>query len=291
MGKQSASARAAWRADRKPTVAAGRGPGVQRGRQEVSLEPQYTIRTPQNVEFTFRLAGLGSRALAWLLDLLLMTVVIVLGAVAISALAGFPGGGEMVVAVFLLAVFVVVFGYGLFFEWRWNGQTPGKKILGLRVIKDDGTNIDFPTAVIRNFLRLVDSAPAGTYLVGATVAAVGERGKRIGDWAAGTLVVRVVSRRLPAGLLGTRGMYNTFGENPALAARIRRQVDVAERELLTDLVLRRDEIALEHRLRLFAEAAAYFQDRLGLERGEHMSDEKVIQNLAEVVLVREDSLL
>jgi uncharacterized RDD family membrane protein YckC len=258
-----------------------------------AVEQLYTIQTPQNVEFAFRIAGLPSRALAWLVDAAIMAVLLLICAlVAMPFLAAgiaglFPEG--FVLAFLYLVSFVVLFGYCLFFELRWAGQTPGKRLLHLRVIRDDGTTLDLRASLIRNLLRLVDGFPPAlvlpqSMLVGALVALPGRTTRRLGDWAAGTLVVQVPRTRVPAGFQATRGAYNSFRDDPALVARIRRSINLQERELLIDLCVRRDEVELEHRVALFEAASDYLCERLGLERQEHMSHEKVVQNVTDLLL-------
>src|SRR5207245_7634027 len=131
--------------------------------------------------------------LAWLIDALLMSLLVFGGSLAGSVLDALrPGLGG---AVFLIGMFVVTWGYFLFFEWLWHGQTPGKRLLGIRVIQLRGTGIAFYQAAVRNLLRVADSMPwlliFGGYGFGFAVAACNRRHRRLGDFAANTLVVHV----------------------------------------------------------------------------------------------------
>src|SRR5689334_4027023 len=123
----------------------------------------YTIRTPENVTFEFELAGVGARALAWLLDLFLMVCLIFLGACIFSALA--TVGGGFATALLFVFIFLVQWWYSALCEWWLGGQTIGKKMVGLRTLHERGIRITFLQAVIRNLVRIVDLLP-GLYLVG-----------------------------------------------------------------------------------------------------------------------------
>jgi uncharacterized RDD family membrane protein YckC len=157
---------------------------------------------------TYELAGLASRIGGAALDTLLQSmgvmaawliVLIVAGGLAAMGV-GEPGlGGAMgswIVAIGWLLTFLIFFGYFLFFEARWNGQTPGKRAAGIRVMKDGGFPIDFRAAVVRNLVRIFD-ALLPPYAIGITVAFFSREYKRLGDFAAGTVVIRERPRTAP----------------------------------------------------------------------------------------------
>lgn len=148
------------------------------------------IDTPENVIFGYEVVGIGSRFLAALLD----TLIIVLIQIPVNLLAYyalFSGGsaGSAAAAVLSLISFALLWGYYIFFEARWNGRTPGKRQIGLRVIRRDGTPITLSEVIVRNLVRLVDFLPVA-YGVGVVTMFVDGRARRLGDLAAGTLVVR-----------------------------------------------------------------------------------------------------
>ena len=98
---------------------------------------RHEVLTTEKVPFSYRVAGLGSRFAAWLIDLLALMVLECMGVLVGSVLAvGRPGLGNAIVIVWQ---FVVMWGYFLLFEWLWHGQTPGKYLLGIRVIQWRGT--------------------------------------------------------------------------------------------------------------------------------------------------------
>lgn len=157
------------------------------------------IDTPENVVFGYEVAGIGSRFLAALVDTTLIVGLILLvlftaGMVlsALSTLEGLAGGGERAVAYILAFSFLLTFaffwGYYVFFELLWNGQSPGKRWVGLRVLGTQGQPIGISAAVIRNLVRLIDFLP-GTYAIGIITMFVNDQSRRLGDFAAGTLVV------------------------------------------------------------------------------------------------------
>jgi uncharacterized RDD family membrane protein YckC len=150
-----------------------------------------TILTPENVEVTYELAGLATRMRSAALDTLLQgfALITLWMVLAPFAAAAGPTLANWLIAIGVLLSFMIFVGYYLFFETRWNGQTPGKRVTGTRVMKDGGFPIDFRSAVVRNLVRLFDLMP-GPYAVGFTAAFFSPEYKRLGDYAAGTVVVR-----------------------------------------------------------------------------------------------------
>lgn len=178
-----------------------------------------------------------------------------------------------------LIVFVVWNGYFLIAEAVTHGQTIGKRILGLRVMDVRGFRVSWGQSVVRNLFRMVDGLPF-FYLVGGTIALMERRGARLGDLAAGTVVVKIAERPAPERVLAPKDRYNMFLEDFLLTERIRRGLTTPERDLLGSLALRRERLELETRQTVFAAAAGYFQDRLELPRPEFLSPEKYVLNLA-----------
>ena len=196
------------------------------------MSREILVVTPENIEIEYELAGIGSRFLANLLDSFLQTAIylglwIVVGIIAFivslttsvfsRALGVFFG--EIQVAFALVAGFVILWGYFIWFETVWNGQTPGKRQLGLRVIRDGGYPINIFAAIVRNLIRVMDGMPiAALLLLGIgyfgkdpLVGAMGglcilipvlcmllsQRYQRLGDFVAGTMVVKQRAPRVP----------------------------------------------------------------------------------------------
>jgi uncharacterized RDD family membrane protein YckC len=158
----------------------------------VEYEDTMTITTPEGVDLELTLAGLGSRFVAALVDTALQGLVIAGLALLFVGVEVFSDGlepGALGVAFFFLFAFLVWFGYHIFFEVLASGRTPGKRWNGLRVVRTGGHPVTFVASAVRNLLRLVDMLPAG-YVVGCISILVSSRNQRLGDVAAGTLVVR-----------------------------------------------------------------------------------------------------
>jgi len=177
---------------------------------------KLTIDTPEQTALEFPLAGVGSRFLAIAADTAIQIIVgfflLIVLAIVIPALSVFGGlGPQWAIALLIFAGFLLNSGYYAFFEAIWNGQTPGKRLLGIRVIQWRGTAISFYQAAVRNLLRVVDSMPwlllFGFYGLGFAVAACNRRQRRLGDFAANTLVVHVERRSRPIQSLHDAGHH------------------------------------------------------------------------------------
>ena len=165
-----------------------------------SLEQTVDVETPEQVVFSYTVAGIGSRAAAAIIDYLICLVLFV----GISVLVWLPiravrgsASGAWVMAMLVIAQFVITWGYYVLFEGLADGQTPGKRRLGLRVVQDGGYSVTFSASAVRNLLRIIDLQPIFTYGVGIFSAALSKSGKRLGDVLAGTIVVRERVVHLP----------------------------------------------------------------------------------------------
>jgi uncharacterized RDD family membrane protein YckC len=157
------------------------------------------IETPEHVVFHFEVAGLMSRAVAAALDHGIQFAA--LFAVVLSVLIVYGGRpNEVPLAVWgalMVAQFLLIWGYFLLFEIAWRGQTPGKRLVGIRVIRDGGYSLTPSAALVRNLIRVIgDFGPL--YPFGMISMFANRRAKRLGDFVAGTLVVRESARPLPA---------------------------------------------------------------------------------------------
>ena len=146
------------------------------------LDTTRRVATPEGIELTLRLAGPVPRALAWAVDLLLRIAVVFVVLMAVAPL-GRAGTG-----IVLITAFFVEWLLPAGFETLWNGQTPGKRAFGIAVLNDDGTPVRWPAALTRNLLRAVDFLPL-LYGIGLVAMLANRDFKRLGDLAAGTVVV------------------------------------------------------------------------------------------------------
>lgn len=165
-------------------------------RRSASSESHY-IDTPEQVELRFNIAGLGSRFVAILLDhlfqviaylLVIVVLVVTLSGMTTKAASSMDSAGKWFIAILLFLHFALWVCYFALFEAYWHGQTPGKRIMKLRVIKDSGRQITLFEAMARNLLRIIDYMP-GLYLAGVITMICNKANKRLGDFAAGTIVV------------------------------------------------------------------------------------------------------
>lgn len=237
----------------------------------LTLDGTHTVLTPEYVEFNFVLAGLMSRFLAWLLDTLITTLVTVVVSIALALTAvvakGFAGA-----AMFILW-FLIDWGYGILLEAAMSGQTIGKRALGLRVIHESGVRAGFYHVVIRNLARPVDRLPI-FYLVGGVAALFSQDQQRLGDMLAGTIVVRERRLKIPASL-GTATADRALVESAEFTARVAR-ISADEEQLILSAALRREELGMDARLKVFAALARRLEEEWGFVKPEHLSDEKLV---------------
>jgi uncharacterized RDD family membrane protein YckC len=240
----------------------------------------YTIRTPENVSFEFELAGVSSRALSWLIDVIAMGAMLSFGVLVASAVGIVLGG--IAVALYFVLAFSVQWGYGALCEWRFAGQTLGKRIVGIRTLQTSGTRITLMQAVVRNLVRIVDVLPA-LYLTGGVSALLDRSGRRLGDLAAGTVVVRQRRSPRPSAVVAPIERYNSFISDPAVIHACSR-VTAPERDAMIGLAIRRENLPLAVRYSLFAKLAGHLESRLGMQRPSYFSEERFVLNLTAVLL-------
>ena len=154
------------------------------------MAEDFLLRTPEAVAISYDIAGIGSRFLAALVDGLVMVVLEIL--MLLGCLALYLTGGAARQAAIILALtltFLLIWGYFALFESLWNGQTPGKRLRRIRVIKVSGYPIGFFEALVRNLVRIIDFLPI-LYGVGLVSMFISTESRRLGDYAAGTIVVK-----------------------------------------------------------------------------------------------------
>jgi uncharacterized RDD family membrane protein YckC len=165
------------------------------------LREDYNIDTPENVTFGYQVAGIGSRFIGCLID----TTIIIVALIVLDTLLGLlldrtnervsalsdeiSWLGGLLIALFVILQFAVFWGYYILFELVWNGQTPGKRATKIRVLRTDGNPAGPLEIIIREIVRIVDFLPAG-YGLGLIVMFFNRQARRLGDYAAGTIVVK-----------------------------------------------------------------------------------------------------
>jgi uncharacterized RDD family membrane protein YckC len=232
----------------------------------------YAVLTPERVTLEYDVAGIGSRSAAALIDVAIQAATLFLLAILLaffgrqvglttSSLERSGAAGlafSVFAALIVLGVFAILFGYYILFEIVWNGQTPGKRALGLRVLQENGYPVRSGDAVVRNLVRVIDGPPFGAAL-GLTVMLFNERSRRLGDFAAGTIVVREGTRRAVSDL--SAGAAQPAGSDDAAPV----VLSPGDATLLRDFLVRREELAPEARERLAARLADSLAARYGLQ--------------------------
>jgi len=196
-------------------------------------DDRLTISTPEGVDLSLTLAGVGSRFVAAITDGVIQYGTIIAAAIVLFASDGFGAGDNVASAAWAVISFVVLFVYDVAFEVLASGRTPGKRWNGLRVVRVGGQPIGFLSSAIRNLLRIVDILPA-FYLVGMTAVLVTRKNQRLGDIVAGTVVVRErrAAPQAPGGLGRPSGLppkaaagWDTSGITPQELGAVRGFLD------------------------------------------------------------------
>ena len=242
------------------------------------MQRSLSVQTPESIAFSHELAGLGSRFLALIVDMLIQIAIIgaiLAGLLLISVHAPSAQHANtstkfeqsLVVAFYAALVFVVFFGYFIVFEAFWNGQTPGKKLMGLRVVRDGGYAIDFGSAAVRNLIR-VGEAFVGFYAVSAIVCLASPENKRLGDLAAGTVVVRDAN---VASLEALVAEAQAAPRSPMLTGQ--------EHAVIGQFVARRNTLSPSVRAQIAARIASQIRSRVSSDL-QRLDDEEMLVRLA-----------
>ena len=243
------------------------------------------IATPEGVVFSLPLAGVVTRAIATFIDF----------AVAMAAISivqnvlvfGFLIAPDISQGALVLMQFAIVEGYRAVSEMLWKGQTIGKRVVGIRVMDERGLHLRPSQVLIRNLVRLADALPA-FYAVGGTACLFSRRCQRLGDLAAGTVVV--ISRKASPpdvdGVLG--GKYNSFRQHPQLEARLRQKVSRDQASAALAAIVRGDQLDPGARVRLFGGMASHFRTLVPFpeETAFGLSDEQYVRNVVDTLFRR-----
>jgi uncharacterized RDD family membrane protein YckC len=225
-------------------------------------DTDLVVATPERVSFDYQVAGLGTRAIAQVLDILI--ILGILTAVYFVAAAFAVVGSAAAVLVFVIGAFVVIFGYFWVSESLWSGQTIGKKAFRLRAVGDRGEPLTFMQAGIRNIVRIVDFLPYA-YGIGLIVLFVNGKGKRLGDLAAGTIVVKDSDHVWLWQLPGGRSQPPpppTYAAAASAAELTLRRLDPELRRLVSSYARRRPDLSVEVRAQLATQVQASLRTAL-----------------------------
>jgi uncharacterized RDD family membrane protein YckC len=247
-----------------------------------AIVPSLSIRTPEGIAFNLLLAGVMPRFLAWLIDVAAISAIIAVASKIISLAGVF--GESIHGALGTILYFVVSIGYGIFFEWTWRGQTPGKRVFRLRVLDLHALRLQLSQIVIRNVLRAVDCLPA-FYVVGGLACFISKRSQRLGDLAANTIVVRYPKITAPEIEQILTNKYNSLRDYPHLEARLRQTVTPGEAAIAFEALRRSKILAAQERISLFEELATYFKQLVEFppEAIELVPAEQYVRNVVEII--------
>ena len=233
---------------------------------------RVTLQTPESVELEFTLAGIGNRAYALLIDYLVWSIIligffiawVIFSSQLLEAIENFVGSSKQLrlwlVAIQLLITFFIYVGYFVIFETLWQGQTPGKRFVKIRVIRDDGRPVSLQQSTLRSLLRPVDDL----FFLGVFFIVFGKREKRLGDWVAGTLVIQeerpVVSSSFPVSK-EAETLANQLLSEADLAAMLAEDFAV-----IREYLQRRAAMIPEARAELSRQLAHQIKDIIALEK-------------------------
>ncbi len=233
----------------------------------MTISPDYSISTPENVDLHLELAGLGNRIWAAFIDTLIVDLILT-AVIIVTILAGVgvqylpaPENTKSIfsfvlIAIAILLCFALQFGYFIYFEKTWQGQTPGKKVAQIRVIESNGQPVNWASVIIRNLIRIVDT---GLLMVGVVVMILDKNERRLGDLLGGTLVIKERQPQLSLANL------KITSEAPETSFVDSGQISPDEYHLLTSFLRRRHELNQASRSKLAKELEEYFRLKLNPE--------------------------
>lgn len=236
------------------------------------MSGQRLVLTPEQVEIRLEPAGAGRRFLALLVD----SALVLAASASLSQLTllALPAGlGTLVRS---LALLLLGWGYHVYFETRHQGQPPGKRLAGIRVVDGRGLPLSAEQSFVRNVVRALDALPIG-YALGCCVSLLDGERRRLGDLAADTLVVRerpglAYDRRAA----GARA-FNSL-RTPRVVRLARQSVTLEEREFLAELCRRAESLEDRARFELMEEVGRHYRERLGIEDA-RLSGENLVRGL------------
>jgi uncharacterized RDD family membrane protein YckC len=263
---------------------------------------QLSIATPELVAIEFPLAGLGSRFVAVLLDYLLqgaaVIILLIIFALLISGAAGGGGGSsntggnlstKWTIAIMIAIPFLLEWAYFALFEAFWHGQTPGKRIMKIRVIQQTGRPVSLFESLGRNLVRMIDMLPAA-YAIGVICMFVTKRQQRLGDLIAGTLVVHERPLEAPLESIGSSRTFTSAVFQPTAAAPPPRvsqlptdavaRLTMADLQTLEHYLARRLDVPMETRATLAARISQNISQKMNYAIPAGMNQEVFLEEAA-----------
>lgn len=240
------------------------------------MSRERVILTPEHVQIHLAPAGPGSRFLALITDALIALLAsIALGRLEMALVP--PSFGY---AVYATSAFVITWGYHVYFEAFHQGRSPGKRMVGLRVVDGRGLPISLEQAFVRNVVRMLDAAPV-FYAVGAFACQLDRHRRRLGDVAADTLVIQENRPFELAGQVARSREYNSL-RVPRVLRLMRHRIGLEEREFLLALTMRADAMEARARFDLMEEVARHYRAKLEID-DPRLSGENLVRGLTGVL--------
>jgi uncharacterized RDD family membrane protein YckC len=251
---------------------------------EGRFEDRVRIDTPEQISLEFPLAGIGSRFMAIAVDTLLQILLFILAIFALAGLAKYAPALPMrlawlprvwLPALLIIGIFCLYWGYFAFFEIIWKGQTPGKRIAGIRVIKNSGRALNVYEVIGRNLLRAIDSLPT-LYIVGIISMMISRQNQRLGDLLVGSIVVhdKPAERILPEWASGA----DQSSAIPQLS-----KITPEELVLIETYLQRRGTLELGSRDATAHKIATRISEKTGIERPPEQSLDQFLETIAKQV--------
>src|SRR5471032_1058312 len=232
-------------------------------RAPARLANTMEVETPELVVLSYTIAGVGSRAYAALIDYAICFIIVLVADIGITVFVAKSGGlmrntsSVLAISIIVIVQFAVLWGYYVLFEALNDGRTPGKMLQRLRVVRDGGYSVTFGASAVRNLMRIVDMQPLLVYGVGMISVLLSKSGKRLGDMAAGTIVVKEDLVRQPAPTERPAG-FSSASQPPRLHAAL----TAAEYELLERFSQRQRDLDADRRAILAGQLAERFAPAL-----------------------------
>ncbi len=242
------------------------------------LDDELVIETPERVEIHYVLANVGNRFLAAAIDHLIqlgagLGVFVIAGIM--SSWSLLDGMDTWTAALTVLLVFTIYWGYFVFFETIWSGQTPGKRIMRLRVVREDGRPVRFFEVFVRNLLRVaLDLQPFLSYAIGVVAIIFSPRSKRVGDYVAGTVVVKERATEAPSldQIIKISEIEQQRAERVAPFSADIRQLTERELRAVETFLKRRYELTDTNRTQLATRIAHPLALKLGIAPDQHPAE-------------------
>lgn len=235
---------------------------------EGGLMNDYTVKTPEQVDISYTVAGLGTRFLALVIDLILqyvLLILLILSLVMLSEANVLRNFSEWYIAMIIISVSLISGGYFIFFELLLKGKTPGKAALKLRVVRKDGRAADVSGILIRNIIRMIDFLPF-MYAIGMIAIFINKDCRRIGDIVGGTVVI-------------AEGKKASLGAVLALQAKYTNALDDHEYAIIRDFIACKKSMTAESRNKLAEELAKPLYDRFDIPQENREAPELFLTDL------------